>query len=82
MVPISYPNFPKGFVEKMFHAITASEIRAPTTRDIRKGAFDLYSFTGELNHRLLNAGECQMMSIEEFISTSDLTQDQLYDKHN
>ena len=53
MVPKSIETLPAAFIERMFNNITASEIRAPTTRDIRKGAFELYSFTGEINHRLI-----------------------------
>ena len=82
MVPKSIETLPSAFIERMFNNITASEIRAPTTRDIRKGAFELYSYTGEINHRLIQAGEVQNMSVEEFLSTGDLTQDQLFDKHN
>lgn len=82
MVPKSIETLPSAFIERMFNNITAKEITAPATRDIRKGAFELYSFTGEINHRLIKAGEVQDMTVEEFLSTGDLTQDQLFDKHN
>jgi Sec7-like guanine-nucleotide exchange factor len=55
MVPKSYPNFPPGFAERMFTAITASEIRCPVTRNIRKCVFDLEMFEQEIHHRLVNS---------------------------
>jgi len=73
MVPKSFDTLPSEFIERMFNNITASEIRAPTTRDIRKCSFELYSFAGEINHRLVKAGEVYRMSVEEFLSTGDLT---------
>ena len=84
MVPKSYPNLPAGFVERMFHAITASEIRAPITRNIRKCDFDLEMFQQEIKHRLVKAStnEQAKLSVEEFLSTSDLAKDQLFDKNN
>ena len=57
MVPKSYDNLPEGFVERMFYAITASEIRAPTSRDPRKLPFDYECYNGEIQHRLISAKE-------------------------
>lgn len=79
MVPKSYPNLPAGFVERNFQAITASEIKAPVSRDPRRCPFDQEMFKLEMTHRLLNAtseGE------KDVLSTADLNQPQLFDIDN
>ncbi len=42
MVPKSYDKLPEGLVQKCFEAITDREIKAPITRNLVKGSFDLY----------------------------------------
>ena len=41
MVPDSYDTLPVGFVEGIFHKVTEQEIKAPVTRDLVTGDYDL-----------------------------------------
>ena len=41
MAPESYDHFPEGMVEAVFHKVTQHEIKAPVTRDLVVGDYDL-----------------------------------------
>lgn len=71
MVPKTYPNLPKGFLERIFRLITAREIRAPDSRSVRNSKFDAELFQDEMRHRLAHAAG-RAPTEEEFLTTSDL----------
>ncbi len=41
MVPESYDQLPEGMVEALFYKITSHEIKAPVTRDLINGNYEL-----------------------------------------
>jgi len=43
IVPKSYETLPEGFVEDVWRKVTDSEIKAPATRDLVAGDFELNS---------------------------------------
>ena len=89
MVPKSYENLPEGLVQRCFESITNREIKAPVTRNLVQGQFDLQETLSEVSLRLLNSAERQselgsqnQMSETEFISTTQLQCNQLFEYHN
>jgi hypothetical protein len=81
IVPKSFETLPKGFVEDVFNKVTRNEIKAPVTRDLVKGAFELQVFD-EIKLRTINGNNQTSLSESEFLSTSDLTQRQLFEYNN
>ena len=81
IVPKSFDTLPQGFVEDVFNKVTSNEIKAPVTRDLVKGAFEPQVFD-EINLRTINGNVQTTLSESEFLSTSDLTQRQLFEYNN
>ena len=81
IVPKSFETLPKGFVEDVFNKVTRNEIKAPVTRDLVKGAFEQQVFD-EIKLRIINGNNQISLSESEFLSTSDLTQRQLFEYNN
>ena len=54
MVPESYDQLPEGMVEAVFHRITDLEIKAPVTRDLVVGDYDLNCGQQDIDYRLLS----------------------------
>ena len=66
MAPESYDSLPPGFVEGIFHKVTEQEIKAPVTRDLFAGDYDL---------KIANGGSTAdegPLSESDFLSTADL----------
>ena len=85
MVPESYERLPEGLVESVFHRITNSEIKAPVSRDLFGGNYDLTCGQFEIDFRTVNAtmkDSNQALSENDFLSTSDLRESQLSDMNN
>ena len=79
MVPESYERLPEGMVEALFNKITEHEIKAPVTRDLINGSFDLKCGVSEISQRTvtsnldLNSFETkETLSEADFLSTADL----------
>ena len=81
IVPKSFETLPKGFVEDVFNKVTSNEIKAPISRDLVKGNFEKQMFD-EIKLRIINANNQSSLSEAEFLSTSDLTQRQLFEYNN
>ena len=89
MVPESYERLPEGMVEALFNKITEHEIKAPVTRDLINGQFDLNCGVSEINQRTVNSSvdlnsyeAHDQLSETDFLSTADLREKQLFDRHN
>lgn len=85
MVPESYDNLPEGMVEAVFHKVTQQEIKAPVTRDLVAGEYDLNCGQFEIDFRTLNSTHgYQSVALTEtdFLSTADLRERQLFDRDN
>ena len=74
MVPESYDRLPEGMVEQVFHKITQQEIKAPVTRDLYNGEYELACGTQEITYRTVMANEPgnSHLTEAEFFATSDL----------
>jgi len=84
MVPESYDKLPEGMVEGVFQKITKNEIKAPITRDLIKGFYELACGQQEIAQRTVTAvdpGDFPL-SESELLSTADLREKQLFDMHN
>ena len=55
MVPESYDQLPEGMVEKLFYKITSHEIKAPVTRDLINGNYELACGQQEISQRTVTA---------------------------
>ena len=55
MAPESYDKFPEGMVEAIYHKVTQHEIKAPVTRDLVVGDYDLNCGQFEIDIRTINA---------------------------
>ena len=55
MVPESYENLPEGLIEAVFRRITDQEIKAPVSRDLFAGNYDLSCGQFEIDFRTVNA---------------------------
>lgn len=85
MVPESYEQLPEGMVESVFDTITQSEIKAPITRDMFGGEYEVSCGLQEITYRTVMAtGDVNegCLSESDFLSTSDLRERQLFDMHN
>lgn len=84
MVPESYETLPEGMVEQLFHKITSQEIKAPVTRDLYSGEYELACGLQEITYRTVMANDPgdAPLSESDFLSTSDLREQQLFDMHN
>ena len=72
-------------VEKIFHKITASEIKAAVTRDMIVGDFDINCGSSDIDFRTVCATTkeaTQALSENDFLSTADLRETQLFDLDN
>lgn len=85
MVPNSYDRLPPDLVESCFQKITEKEIKAPVSRNLLVSPFDINEMNQDVRLRQIRQceeGSSGEMSAEEFSLTTDLTQSQLFDKHN
>lgn len=81
MAPESYDNLPEGFVDQVFHKVTDNEIKAPLTKFLTKGSFQLEYFKADIAFRLTLANQASVdgkinnscLTENEFLSTSDLS---------
>ena len=69
----------------MFHKVTKDEIKAPVTRDLIKGDYDVRCSPAEIAGRLVQTAKSTQngpLTESEFLSTSDLREKQLFDINN
>lgn len=74
MAPLSYEKLPADLVESCFNQITSTEIKAPATRSLTLGSFDISEMMQEIKLRRLSSPEqiAQTMTADEFINSTDL----------
>lgn len=86
MAPESYDKFPEGMVEAVYHKVSQHEIKAPVTRDLVTGDYDLNCGQFEIDIRTINAprgnDNKSPLSDNDFLSMADLRETQLFDRNN
>ena len=83
-MPDAYDRLPDGMVEDVFHKVTNQEIKAPITRDLYSGDYELNVGLKDIDQRtvMANGNYEGALSDSDFLSTSDLREPQLFDMHN
>ena len=84
-VPNSYATLPAGFVDQVFDRVTDNEIKAPVTRDLFSGSYDEKTQPDEIAGRFVTWPSTERrgpLTENEFLSTADLREKQLFEYNN